>query len=145
MKTAVRVANVPEDDFERQVESDNPPTITALAKQGTKKKTRPIFDLKGRDPDEFNRAMHFAGDIRQAAKLFEALDLDLDPASSSVANEKIGADKFFDEEADGLKREWRGRVWLNYGERSYGEMYAQAVDATGYENGTLRNAGSVSV
>ncbi len=25
-------------------------------------------------------------------------------------------------------------------ERSYGEMYAQAVDATGYENGTLRTA-----
>jgi len=30
-KTALRVANVPADDFERQVESDSPPTITALA------------------------------------------------------------------------------------------------------------------
>ena len=33
---------------------------------------------------------------------------------------------------------------MNYGERSYGEMYAQAVNATGYENGTLRNAKWVS-
>jgi hypothetical protein len=34
--TAVRVNNVPRDAFERQVESDKPATITALARQGTK-------------------------------------------------------------------------------------------------------------
>jgi hypothetical protein len=38
--TALRVANVPKDEFERQVESDNPPTITALAEQGKK----PVVD-----------------------------------------------------------------------------------------------------
>jgi hypothetical protein len=27
-KQSIRVANVPEDDFEKQLESDNPPTIT---------------------------------------------------------------------------------------------------------------------
>lgn len=30
--------------------------------------------------------------------------------------------------------------WLNYGEKSYGETYAQALDATDYDVGTLRNA-----
>lgn len=74
--TAVRVANVPTEDFERQIESDEPPTLSQLAQQGIKR--RPILDLKGRDPDEFNRAMHFAGDIRQAAKLLGDLDLDRD-------------------------------------------------------------------
>lgn len=34
-KTALRVANVPEKDFEAQVSSDNPPTVTELARQGT--------------------------------------------------------------------------------------------------------------
>ncbi|ANK84167.1 MULTISPECIES: hypothetical protein [unclassified Rhizobium] len=34
--TAVRVANVPAEEFERQVESDAPPTITQLAEQGKK-------------------------------------------------------------------------------------------------------------
>ena len=34
-ETAVRVANVPAEDFEAQVESDNPPTVTKLAEQGT--------------------------------------------------------------------------------------------------------------
>ena len=29
--------------------------------------------------------------------------------------------------------------WLNYGERKWGEMYAQAVEETGYDEGTLRN------
>lgn len=33
---AMRVANVSEADFERQVESDNPPTVTRLAEQGKK-------------------------------------------------------------------------------------------------------------
>jgi hypothetical protein len=36
-KTAVRVANVPKEEFEAQVESDSPPTVTALAEQGTRK------------------------------------------------------------------------------------------------------------
>jgi len=37
-KTALRVASVPREDFERQIESDDPPTVTELARQGTKAK-----------------------------------------------------------------------------------------------------------
>jgi hypothetical protein len=37
-KTALRVANVPEEQFEQQVESDRPPTVQTLAKQGTRKR-----------------------------------------------------------------------------------------------------------
>ena len=36
-KQSIRVANVAEDDFEGQLESDKPPTITNLAEQGKKK------------------------------------------------------------------------------------------------------------
>jgi hypothetical protein len=35
-KTAVRVANIPADEFEATVESDDPPTVTALAQRRTK-------------------------------------------------------------------------------------------------------------
>lgn len=35
--TAMRVASVPAESFERQVESDNPPTVTVLAEQGTRR------------------------------------------------------------------------------------------------------------
>lgn len=40
LKTALQVHAVPRDEFERQVESDSPPTITELARQGTKETAR---------------------------------------------------------------------------------------------------------
>ncbi len=44
-ETAVRVANVPDEDFEAAVESDNPPTVTELAEQG--KKTQLVDLVRG--------------------------------------------------------------------------------------------------
>jgi hypothetical protein len=52
--TAIRVANVPQEEFEAQLESDSPPTVTALAEQGTHKK--PLHDLEGIDPYLFKLA-----------------------------------------------------------------------------------------
>ena len=39
--------------------------------------------------------------------------IDLDPASSALANQRVRADVFYDEKDDGLNQEWHGRVWLN--------------------------------
>src|SRR6516165_7069055 len=44
-KTALRVANVPEAEFERAVESDQPPTVTALGERGKIPRVRPPADL----------------------------------------------------------------------------------------------------
>ena len=71
---AVRVANVPADEFEKQVESNSPPTISALADQGKRSAPKPVLDLQGRDPDEFNRAMHYVGGWEDAAKDLAALN-----------------------------------------------------------------------
>lgn len=40
--------------------------------------------------------------------------IDLDPASSCIANERIKAKQFFTINDDGLSKEWHGRVFLNH-------------------------------
>jgi phage N-6-adenine-methyltransferase len=39
--------------------------------------------------------------------------IDLDPASSAVAQQTVRAGRFFSRDDDGLRHEWRGRIWLN--------------------------------
>jgi hypothetical protein len=39
--------------------------------------------------------------------------IDLDPASSDVAQQNVRADRYFTKEDDGLSQPWSGKVWLN--------------------------------
>lgn len=39
--------------------------------------------------------------------------IDLDPASCDLANDSVGAERYFTEKDNGLDKEWFGRVWLN--------------------------------
>ena len=39
--------------------------------------------------------------------------IDLDPASTAMANGAVGATVYFDAHDDGLARAWAGRVWMN--------------------------------
>lgn len=64
-KTAVRVANIPEDDFESAIEGDSPPTVTKLAEMG--KQTRPA-------PKGFKQATHAIGALRRFRDFCEEND-----------------------------------------------------------------------
>lgn len=72
---AVRIAAIPAQEFERQVESPKPPTLTQLAQQGIKPRQQ-IIDHKGRDPREFNRALHFLGTFENYARELAREDID---------------------------------------------------------------------
>lgn len=52
-KQAVRVANVPDEEFEALIESDDPPTVTALAELGKKRREQTAIALEGRNPKDF--------------------------------------------------------------------------------------------
>ena len=52
------------------------------------------------------------GDIIEAARACMG-GIDLDPASSVVAQQTVRATTFYDMQADGLTKPWSGRVWLN--------------------------------
>lgn len=69
-KQAVRIASIPDDDFEAQVEAPKPPTITQLAQQGIQRREPPPQPeqwLQGRDPKMFNRALHFTALVTEYA------------------------------------------------------------------------------
>lgn len=60
-KDALRVASVPESDFDAAVESEDPPTVTELAAAGTVK--RPAIDIGDRSPQDVELATKAIGYI----------------------------------------------------------------------------------
>lgn len=80
----VDLAEVPKAEFERLVESDDPPTVTALAERGREVRRerqateRPVpgstAHLQGRDPEDFKKATALEGAVREAAEEIAALD-----------------------------------------------------------------------
>jgi hypothetical protein len=77
--TAIRVANVPDEIFTEQIESQTPPTITSLAQQGTTpNKKPPMFEQMGMTKQAFQAGMYFRGDIEdfcKATKKYEIQDI----------------------------------------------------------------------
>jgi hypothetical protein len=74
-RTALRVANVPEAEFEELIESEDPPTVTQLAEHGKKPAPPPsTAHLEGRDPEDFKISTTVQGELDRFAKLAETKD-----------------------------------------------------------------------
>lgn len=69
-RTAVRVANVPEEDFNAAVEAESPPTVTQLAEQGKKK----LVDLGDSKPADFAMATRALAQLKRFAEFAEYHD-----------------------------------------------------------------------
>ena len=69
--TAVRVANVPAEQFEQVVESETPPTVTKLADWGRKPQEKPewVKEIEEEEkPAAFNPGIHVMGAARRLAE-----------------------------------------------------------------------------
>ncbi len=66
--------------------------------------------------------------------------IDLDPASNPMAQENVGADRYFTVDDDGLTQEWAGNVWMNppYTARVINRFIDKLVDH--YEAGEVTQA-----
>lgn len=77
--TAVRVANVPRESFEEQVESPRPATVKALAEQGRKPANGvPLYQKLGMTKAQFQAGMYFRGDVEnylEATRKYSAEDI----------------------------------------------------------------------
>jgi hypothetical protein len=78
-KTVLRIANVPQEVFERQLESDRPPTMTQLAQLGTAARpAEQVVEPAGFDPTE-------ADETQSALRYFAEFCADHDPAMNAGA------------------------------------------------------------
>ena len=66
--------------------------------------------------------------------------IDLDPASSELANGVVKAGVIYTEEDDGLSKDWHGRVWMNppYAANLIGQFSSKL--AKEYKNGNVDQA-----
>lgn len=66
--------------------------------------------------------------------------IDLDPASSEIANRTVQASRYFTKAEDGLAQKWHGKVWLNppYSQPLI-RQFCEAV-TTKYKSGEIQQA-----
>ena len=103
---AERIAAMPEEEFERLVEAPAAPTLDSLLRAATGKTAPHIGENSGE-----NEWYTPAAIIEAARNVMGGIDLD--PATSEIAQRTVQAAACYTREDDGLVREWHGRIWLN--------------------------------
>lgn len=96
IKTAIRVANIPQDVFDTCIEDDKPATVTELAEMGKKDAPKPLIDIGERNPSEFNKCVKFIGTLNHHLRDLREFDVEemasiLTPSEAARVKEAITA------------------------------------------------------
>lgn len=87
---AVRIARVPDEDFEEQVESDDPPTIESLAGQGIKKRSDPHSGQTGMTRRAYGCGIGFRWNLAKMVGISQDFDVqDVVDGSTPEDREKM--------------------------------------------------------
>ena len=105
ISAAAEVASLPVEE-QREIVSQGPKAIVEAAKAIREGKSPHVAHNSG------NNEWYTPAEYIEAAR--EVLGtIDLDPASSDIANQTVQAKHYFTAEVDGLAHEWSGRIWMN--------------------------------
>lgn len=98
-----KIANIPEEKFENYLEVEE-----ELSTAGALKVAKNVHVSNNSGENSWYTPSKI---INSAIKVMG--EIDLDPASSELANKTVKAKNYYTKEDNGLTKEWYGRVWLN--------------------------------
>jgi len=92
----------------RELREQHGDNITAeIIRDTVREKLKPHISYNSGENEWYTPAEY----IKAAKEVMGCIDLD--PASSDLANPVVGASQYFTKEDDGLTKDWCGRVWMN--------------------------------
>ena len=106
--------------------------IAALPEAEIKQEVKKVRGTQGTGQNEWYTPEKYVEAARQVLN-----GIDLDPASSETANERIQAAKYYTEADNGLAQDWAGSVWMNppYSQPLIYQFIEKLVDR--YANGVV--------
>lgn len=98
-----KIANIPEEKFENYLEVSE-----ELSTAGALRINANVHVSNNSGENEWYTPQY----IIDSAKIVMG-EIDLDPASSELANKIVQAKNYYTVKEDGLKQDWYGKIWLN--------------------------------